>query len=90
MTVHSAQHRIAAALCRLAPDHWEITAMPGMLTAIRLWPDGSVDTVLVLSAEHTYGRRDDGSNRPVWQTLGSVDEVVRATQDLTPPGNGSV
>jgi hypothetical protein len=90
MTVHTAQDRIVAALCRLAADQWKITAVPGMLTAVRLWPDGSVDTVLVLSPEHTFGRRDDGANRLMWQTMGSVDAVVRATQDLAPPGNGSV
>jgi hypothetical protein len=87
MTVHSEQDRIAAALDQLAADQWVITPVPGMvIIATRRWSDESVDTVLILSPENTYGRRDDSAKRFVWRTKGSVEAVLRAAQDLPSPG----
>lgn len=83
--VHSAQDRIATALGVLAPDQWKITPVPGMLTANRDWSDGSRDTVIVLSPDSTYARRDDHAKNLVWQTRGTVETVVKAAQDLAPP-----
>jgi hypothetical protein len=85
METDSAKERILAALLVLSQDHWVISSVPGMITATRQWSDGSQDTVLVLSPEIAYARRDDPSGRLVWHRKGPVGEVVAAAQYLNPP-----
>ena len=85
MTMDSAQERIVAALLVLSPDHWVITPVPGMITATRRWSDGSKGTVLVLSPENAYARRDDPTGRLVWHLKGSAKEIAVAAECLKPP-----
>lgn len=88
MTIHNEQERIAAALELLTPDLWVITPVQGMgIIATRQWSDESEDTVLVLSPESTYARRHDAAKRLMWQLKGSIEVVLRAVEDLPPPGS---
>jgi hypothetical protein len=81
----SAQLRIAAALDRLDLEEWVITPITGATTSTRRWSDGSVDTVILLSAETAYGHRRDPAGDTVWALKGSVDEVIDAALGLAPP-----
>jgi hypothetical protein len=64
---------------------WTRTGMP-VVTMIREWPDGSVDTLIVLNPDTAYGRRDDSRQQPVKQERGTADEVARVMQNLPAPG----
>jgi hypothetical protein len=81
----SAQLRIAAALDRLDLEQWVITPITGATTSTRRWSDGSVDTVILLSAETAYGHRRDPAGETVWTLKGTVDEVIGAALSLAPP-----
>jgi hypothetical protein len=78
---------VAAALELLDRGAWEQSPVPAATTLTRTWPDGSVDTLLILGPTGvTYGRRDDPQERLVWQLDGAVGEVVPALNALAPPG----
>jgi hypothetical protein len=64
---------------------WKRTGLP-VVTMIREWPDGSVDTLIVLSPDTAYGRREDGQQRPMKQERGTANEVARLMQHLPAPG----
>lgn len=66
-------------------DRWHAVPSPGCLTVTRGWPDGSVDTLIILSSETAYGRRDDSSERQVWAVRGSVQQIVAAAVALPAP-----
>lgn len=83
----STQLRIAAALDRLDLEEWVVTPMPGAVTSSRQWSDGSVDTVILLSAETAYGHRRNPAGDTVWALKGSMDEVIGAALSLARPGS---
>jgi hypothetical protein len=64
---------------------WKRTGMP-VITMVREWPDGSVDTLIVLNSDTAYGRREDGHHRPMKQERGAANEVARLMQQLPLPG----
>lgn len=90
MTCHAddAQGRLQAALETLLADddRWRVTPSRGCVTVTRGWPDGSVDTLIILSPETAYARRDDAGNRQVWAVRGTVEQIVTAARDVPAPG----
>jgi hypothetical protein len=58
-----------------------------MATGARCWPDGSVDTLLIVGVECGYARRDDHLGRMVWQLRGEIEDVAIAAENLAPPGS---
>jgi hypothetical protein len=87
VTDNEAQARLVNALVALLDydDRWQITPAPGCLTATRAWPDGSADTLVILSPETAYGRREDPRGRQVWSVRGTVEKIVAAAVDVAPP-----
>jgi hypothetical protein len=51
----------------------------------RGWPDGSADTLIILSPETAYGLREDPQRRQVWSVRGTVEQIVNAARDLAAP-----
>lgn len=82
-----AQAQIVDALDELFEhdDQWSVVPSPGCLTASRGWPDGSVDTLIILSVNIAYGRREDARQRQVWAVRGTVDQVAALLIDLPAP-----
>ena len=78
---------VATALAMLDPDVWHIWSAPGVITIVRRWTDESADTVVLLSANTAYGRRDNAAGRLVWSRRGTATDVVRAVLDLPAPGH---
>jgi len=66
-------------------DRWRVVPSPGCLTVTRGWPDGSVDTLIILSPETAYGRRDDSRERQVWAVKGSAEQIVAAARAVPAP-----
>lgn len=87
MTGNDAQARLVNALVALLDydDRWRVVPSPGCLTVTRAWPDGSADTLIILSPETAYGRREDARRRQVWSVRGTVERIVAAAVDLAPP-----
>lgn len=82
-----AQTQLSNALNALLEDddRWRVVPSPGCVTVTRGWPDGSVDTLIILSPETAYGRRDDACERQVWAVRGTVEQIVTAARDVPPP-----
>lgn len=85
--VSDAETRISDALEALLKKDgtWRVIPSPGCLAVTRGWPDGSADTLIILSPETAYGRREDPGKRQVWQARGSVEEVVAAAREVAAP-----
>ena len=82
-----AQAQLSDALNALLEDddRWRVVPSPGCITVTRGWPDGSVDTLIILSTETAYGRRDDAREHQVWAIKGTVEEIVEAARDVPAP-----
>jgi hypothetical protein len=77
---------VVAALELLDHNVWHISSVPGLITVTRRWPDGSVDTLLMIgSTGNAHGRRDDPSGQPVWKLDGPADTVAAALNALETP-----
>jgi hypothetical protein len=71
IAVGSAPHRTLETLA--AQDtHWVAINAAGGDELVRHWPDGTVDTVFVLSPDTTYGRRSDPRGREHWAVHGTL------------------
>lgn len=87
---HSAvEDRVAAAIATLSASdgQWQVVRSCGGMTATRPWPDGTTDTVILLSPSTAYAVRDnpDGRGSP-WSVTGSAEHVVRAAAAVKAPG----
>ena len=85
--VRDEQTQLSDALNALLENdsQWRVVPSPGCVTVTRGWPDGSVDTLIILSPETAYGRRDDARERQVWAVKGTVEQIVAAARDVPPP-----
>lgn len=73
-------------LHQLDPRQWKRTSTPVMDTVVRAWDDGSVDTLVVLTDELAYGRRDNYRGQAVHRERGAAVETARLMQQLPAPG----
>lgn len=53
--------------------------------AIRSWPTGEVDTVLVIDLDQARARRETPNHTPTWTFGGDVNSVRLALASLPPP-----
>ena len=49
------------------------------------WPDGSVDTLLMLSQTEALITRTNPAGQPVWTAKSPVTEVIAALREVPPP-----
>jgi hypothetical protein len=82
-----AQTQLSDVLNELLADDasWRVVPSPGCVTVTRGWPDGSVDTLIILSPETAYGRRDNAREQQVWAVRGTAAQVVAAVREVPPP-----
>lgn len=73
-------------LKELDPTQWKRIGNPAVTTVAREWSDGSVDTLIVLSPDTAYYRRDDPRLGLVKQDRGNAVEMARFVQHLPAPG----
>ena len=85
--MRAAQDRLVLALEALldTDGSWHVVPSPGCLTVTRGWPDGSVDTPIILGSETAHARRDDASGSQVWAVGDTIDKVVVAVRELPAP-----
>lgn len=83
----SAEDRLVAALETLldADDRWRVVPSPGCVTMTRGWPDGSVDTLVLLSPDSAYAVREDSQGRRPWSIRGKLDQIVDQARSLAAP-----
>jgi hypothetical protein len=78
---------VVAARRLLGRGTWTSSPVPAAPTFTRTWPDGSVDTLLLVGPGGVaYGRRDDPGAGMVWQLDGPLREVAPALNVLAAPG----
>jgi hypothetical protein len=58
---------------------------PNLVVRMHPWPDGSVDTIVLLGEDEALIDRTDPVGKPVWRTDGTVTEVIAAYRQLSPP-----
>ncbi len=73
-------------LHELDPDQWTYSGTAVVKTLVRPWPDGSEDTLIVLSPDSAYVRRDDPGKGLVKQERGTAVEMARLIQHVPAPG----
>jgi hypothetical protein len=49
------------------------------------WPDGSVDTIVLLSEDEALIDRTNPVGLSVWRVTGTVTEVIAALREVPPP-----
>ncbi|MGW5054775.1 hypothetical protein [Actinokineospora sp. NPDC004072] len=63
-------------------------SLPGpVLILYRLWPEDSVDTLLVHSRTNAHGERVNGEGAPVWRCDATLAAVVSALLAVPAPGH---
>ena len=80
-------HRVQDFLGRRLGDAWEIEQSPmaRIVVAMRLWGDGTSDTVYALDNGYAYGHRDTVAGRTVMETEGLIPAVVQVMSDWIGP-----
>lgn len=68
---------------------WAFVSHHPVLFGLRVWPDGSIDTLIVLGPELVIGRRDKiGRKRATWSSTGTVERMVQEIKALPDPKAG--
>lgn len=84
----SADDQLTAALEALFLDdeRWMPQPAPSITLVQRSWPDGTVDTLILLSAEIAYGVRRDAQGREPWlMGPGAAEQIIGHARKLLPP-----
>lgn len=55
------------------------------LAFVRLWPEGSSDTLTVYSDTDAHAERTDPGGLPVWRTRAALVDVITAVRHLPQP-----
>jgi hypothetical protein len=58
---------------------------PNQVIRMHPWPDGTVDTLVLLSEDQALIERTNPVGQPVWRTNSTVTEVIAAYHELPPP-----
>jgi hypothetical protein len=58
---------------------------PNQVIRMHPWPDGTVDTFVLLSEDEALLDRTNPVGQPVWRANGTVAEVIAAYQKVPPP-----
>lgn len=83
----SPEDQLVAAMETLldADDRWRVVPSPGCVTMTRGWPDGSVDTLVLLSPDSAYAVREDSQGRRPWSMRGTLELIVGHVRRLVAP-----
>lgn len=82
----SVEKQLVAALeTLLDDDHWRVVPSPGCVTVTRGWPDGSVDTLILLGPDTAYGVREDPQGGRPWSRRGTLQQIVDLARRLVGP-----
>jgi hypothetical protein len=58
---------------------------PNQVIRMHPWPDGSVDTLVMLGEDQVLIDRTNPVGQPVWRANGTVTEVIAAYHEVPPP-----
>lgn len=83
----SAEDQLVAAMETLldGDDQWRVVPSPGCVTMTRGWPDGSVDTLMLLSPDSAYAVREDPQGEQPWSMRGTLQQIVGHARRLVAP-----
>lgn len=67
-------------------ERWRVEPTPGVTMVMRGWPDGTVDTLMLLSPDLAYGiRRDPQGGEPWSMGPAPAEHILYHARRLLPP-----
>lgn len=70
---------------RADDDRWHVVPAAGMTTLTRAWPDGTVDTLMLLSPDTAYAFCEDPQGGRPWSMRGTLEQIVGHARALVAP-----
>lgn len=64
-----------------------IPGADGSLTGTRAWPEGSIDTIVILGETDAAAYRTDGGDEEVFRVSGTLADVVDGLRHVPAPGS---